>query len=71
MTTTQMLTEANFTSGTAANGHVNPGWDFNAAWVMYDGHTYPLLRSFMTPLTVTANGATKTHNNGPIAAAMA
>jgi hypothetical protein len=50
-----MQTEANFTSATAANGNVNPGWDFTNTWVMRDGHTYPLLVAFLTPLTVSAN----------------
>jgi hypothetical protein len=59
MTTAQMQTQANFTSATAANGHVNPGWDFTNTWVMQDGHTYPLLRVFMTPLTVTAKSGTE------------
>jgi filamentous hemagglutinin family protein len=62
MTTAQMQTQANFTSATSANGNVNPGWDFTNTWVMYDGYTYPLLRSFMTPLTVTANNATTTYS---------
>jgi filamentous hemagglutinin family protein len=62
MTTAQMQTQANFTSATAANGNVNPGWDFANTWVAYDGHTSPLLRSFMTALTVTANNATKTYD---------
>jgi len=51
LTTTQMRTQANFS-----------GLDFTNTWVMYDGHTYPLLRSFMTPLTVTANNAIKTYD---------
>jgi filamentous hemagglutinin family protein len=55
MTTAQMQTEANFTSATAANGNVNPDWDFTNTWVMRDGHTYPLLVAFLTPLTVSAN----------------
>ena len=29
---------------------------------MYSGYTYPLLRSFMTPLTVTANNAGTTYS---------
>jgi len=62
MTTAQMQTQANFTSATSANGNVNPGWDFANTWVMYSGYTYPLLSSFMTPLTVTANSATTTYN---------
>ncbi len=33
------------------------GWDFtsNGAWFQYDGYTAPLLRSFLTPLTVVSN----------------
>jgi hypothetical protein len=57
-----MQTQANFTSATAANGDANPAWDFTGSWMMYDGHTAPLLRSFMTPLTVTANNAIKTYD---------
>jgi hypothetical protein len=62
MTTANMQTQANFTSATAANGNVNPAWDMANTWTVYGGHTSPLLRSFMTALTVTANNATKTYN---------
>lgn len=62
MTTVQMQTQANFTSATAANGSVNPNWDFSTVWRMYDGHTAPLLKSFMTAATVTANNASKTYD---------
>ncbi len=62
MTTAQMKAQANFTSATADNGNVNPNWDFANTWVMYNGLTYPLLRPFMTPLTVTANNDTRTYN---------
>jgi len=65
MTSAQMQTQANFTSATSANGNVNPGWDFTDTWVMYSGYTFPLLRSFMTPLTVTANNATTTYDQQP------
>jgi filamentous hemagglutinin family protein len=37
-------------------------WDFTNIWTIYSGLTNPLLRSFMTPLTVTANNATKTYD---------
>jgi hypothetical protein len=30
-------------------------WDFDNTWVIYEGHTAPLLRSFMTALTVTVD----------------
>ena len=62
MTTAEMQTQANFTSATTANGSVNPNWGFANTWVMYNGLTYPLLRPFMTPLTVTANNHTITYN---------
>ncbi|TXT33084.1 MAG: filamentous hemagglutinin outer membrane protein, partial [Comamonadaceae bacterium] len=51
LTTAQMQQQSNFT-----------GFDFANTWVSYDGHTAPLLRSFMTPLTVSANNASKTYN---------
>jgi len=62
MATADMQRQANFTSATAANGNANPNWDFTNTWVMYDGLTAPLLRAFMTPLTVTANNAGKTYD---------
>ena len=34
----------------------------SATWRIYDGYSYPLLRSFLTPLTVTAGSATATYN---------
>lgn len=34
----------------------------NAVWRIYEGHTTPLLRSFMTNLAVTANNVTTTYN---------
>lgn len=43
-------------------------WDIDDAagtgkvWRIYDTHTYPLLRSFLTALTVTANNATTTYS---------
>ncbi|MEO8839648.1 MAG: YDG domain-containing protein, partial [Herbaspirillum sp.] len=62
MTTANMKSLVNFTSATAANGNVNPNWGFASTWVMYDGHTSPLLRSFLTPLTVTANAIVKSYD---------
>jgi filamentous hemagglutinin family protein len=52
LSSSDMQTEANFTSATSANGNMNTGWDFAATWIMYEGHTNPLLQAFMTPLTV-------------------
>ncbi|WP_273146076.1 MBG domain-containing protein [Ferrovum myxofaciens] len=64
MTTAQMQNQVNYTSATTANGNVNPGWDFANTWVMYNGNTYPLLRSFMTDLTISGK-ATETYNGTP------
>ncbi|PFH12288.1 filamentous hemagglutinin family protein [Collimonas sp. PA-H2] len=60
MTTANMQNQANFTSSTAANGNLNPAWDFSSTWVISGG--YPLLLSGMTALTVTANNATSIFN---------
>ena len=40
----------------------DPKFDFNNTWIIYEGYTQPLLRVFMTPLTVTVNNATKTYD---------
>ncbi|MDC8756174.1 YDG domain-containing protein [Janthinobacterium fluminis] len=62
MATANMQTLANFNSATSANGSANPNWNLTSVWALYDGHSYPLLRAFMTPLTVTANNASKTYD---------
>lgn len=62
LSTAQLRSSANFTSATAANGSANPGWDLASTWIQYDGNSAPLLRSFMTPLAVTANNAGKTYD---------
>jgi hypothetical protein len=38
------------------------GWDFGSTWKIYEGLAAPLLKSFLTPLTVTANASTETYN---------
>lgn len=62
MNTADFRAAANFTSATLANGYSAPGWDFNHVWVMYEGHTDPLLRAHMTPLRVTAGSVNKTYD---------
>jgi hypothetical protein len=44
------LTQAQMTSAASY-----ADWDFDNTWVIYEGHTAPLLRSFMTALTVTVD----------------
>ncbi|MDK9726386.1 MAG: YDG domain-containing protein [Sterolibacteriaceae bacterium MAG5] len=58
LTTAQMMTGANFTSATAANGNVNPNWDFANIWRIVEGQSYPALRALVQPLTVTTNATT-------------
>ncbi len=51
LTTAQMQQESKFT-----------GFDFTNNWIIYNGHTYPLLRSLMTPLTLTADNVSTTYD---------
>ena len=51
LSTAQMQQQSSFT-----------GWDFSGTWIVYAGQTDPLLRSFMTPLTVTAVSGNQTYN---------
>lgn len=51
LTTAQMKQTANYT-----------GWDFQKVWYMENGRTYPLLRAFMKPMTIRAEGLTKTYD---------
>jgi hypothetical protein len=40
------------------------GFDFSSSgdWRIYEGHTTPLLRTFLTPLTITASNVTKVYD---------
>jgi hypothetical protein len=58
LTLAQMMTQASYAPSGSAAGQ----WDFANTWVMYEGQTTPLLRSFLTPLTVTANGGAATYS---------
>ncbi len=66
----QLLEHGNFRSAHVTGGTgltsiqmQQPGnfhlWDFANTWTIYNGLTNPLLRSFMTSLTVTAKDATE------------
>jgi filamentous hemagglutinin family protein len=61
LTTAQMHAQASFVPAGAGAGN----WDFTpgtGTWVIFEGQSNPLLRSFMTPLTITANNAVKTYD---------
>lgn len=59
LTTAQMKQQARF---------ANASWDFSNTWALYEGHTAPLLRTFMTALTVSAGNATKTYDGAAYSA---
>ncbi|OFA30438.1 hypothetical protein BAE46_11900, partial [Glaciecola punicea] len=52
LTSDQMMKQATFPNG----------WDFTNIWFIDEGSSFPLLRTFMTALTVTANSFTKTYD---------
>ena len=62
------MTGGNMTSSGMMNSANFAGWDIStdgreaSVWRMYDGHTAPLLRSFMPKLVVKTNDATSTYN---------
>ena len=63
LTTAGMQTQASFTPQGSAAGQ----WDFNNTWIIYANETAPLLRAFMTPLTVTANNVAATYDGSAYA----
>ena len=62
LTSTQMMTMASFSNWNIANTG-----GAGKVWRIYEGNTAPLLTSFLTPLTVTANNAVKTYDGNPYA----
>jgi filamentous hemagglutinin family protein len=54
LTSAQMTSASSFQPAGSAAGQ----WDFANTWFIYPGQTAPLLRSFLTPLTVSANSGT-------------
>ncbi len=50
------------TSSNAFNQSTYTGFDFSNDWIIYEGYTRPLLRAFMTELTVSANNHTRTYD---------
>src|SRR5471032_202069 len=57
LTSEQMQQQASFS-----------GFDFDGSssvWRMYEGHTMPLLRGFLTPITITGGGANKVYDAIP------
>ena len=46
------------------------GFDFGNTWRIYAGHTYPLLKHYLTPLTVTAGNYSLGYNGSAYTAAL-
>ena len=57
-----MKVQANFTGFSITNTDVGSTVGGSTTWRIYEGQTTPLLTSFLTPLTVTANSDSKTYN---------
>lgn len=57
LTTSQMKQQASFSGWSIANSGGS-----SATWRIYEGDTYPMLRGFLTALTVTANNDSKTYD---------
>lgn len=51
LTTSQMQQQANFA-----------GWDFANTWLIYSAQSNPLLQTFLSPLTITANSPSMTYS---------
>jgi hypothetical protein len=60
LTTAQMMEDASFS---AWGSSISDTGGSNATWRIYEGKTAPLLRSFLTALTVTADNVTKASDN--------
>lgn len=58
LTTAQMQQAASYNWGT----DITSTGSSTSVWRIYDRYTYPLLRSFLTPLTVTVGTTTTTYN---------
>jgi len=55
LTAAQMLQQSSFT-----------GFDFSTpVWVIYNGHTTPLLAAFLTPITITASNQSAAYTGAP------
>jgi filamentous hemagglutinin family protein len=52
LATNELKSLATFTTADPSRDKLNPGWNFNTVWRIYEGQTYPLLKSFLKPLTV-------------------
>ena len=60
--TTDLSTATGLTSTQAQLASSYSGWDFASTWRIYDGHTTPLLKAFLTPLVISADSLSTTYN---------
>ncbi len=62
LATADMMTASSFS---AWETEISATGGSSAIWRIYEGNTYPLLRSFLTPMSVTANNAAKNYDATP------
>ncbi|MDK9717611.1 MAG: hypothetical protein OEL57_06835 [Trichlorobacter sp.] len=62
LTTAQMKAASHFSS---ASWSISSTGGSSTIWRIYEDKTYPLLRSFLTPMSVTANNAAKNYDSTP------
>jgi hypothetical protein len=60
--TTDVSGATGLTSAQALLASSYSGLDFSSTWRIYNGHTTPLLKAFLTPLVVTADNISTTYN---------
>lgn len=62
---------ASNSASNAFNANAYSGFDFTTpVWMIYAGHTRPLLNSFLTPMTIQARSASSTYNGSASAATL-
>jgi len=64
LSTAAIMTMSNFT---AAGWSISDSGGSGDVWRIYQGNTAPLLLSFLTPLTVTADNTAQTYTGAPVA----
>ena len=60
--TTDTSAAVQLTAAQAEQSASYANWDFSTIWRIYAGHTAPLLETFLTPLTITADNISTIYN---------
>ena len=64
LTNAQMQQFASFAAWNTPTTTIANTGGSGAVWRIYEGHTYPLLNSFLTPLSISASDTSVTYNGG-------